>query len=383
MKYIIAALVLFLVALPASADPPRTFSYQGVLTDNAGTPVADGNYSLGFRLYTVAAGGSPIWLEFQNLPVTNGRFEAILGSNIPLTAVNFDEPYWLGITVNADPEMTPRTELSATPYAINALSVEDGTVTTNKLANNAVISTKMANGTAIRSLNGLTDNVNLLAGTGMTVVPSGSNITISATGGGGSGNDPGVASQKGVTSGGLTGPGTINNLVTLNINCPGDGYVLAIATCHIFLNHSNGLPTYAWIGTSTSPSTLPTNQTMIVQVPDNAGSGTYTFPATAQAIYPVTAGSNTFYMNGERGSNGGSASVGDRTLNLIYFENAYGIVTPQLTTDGPDADAASLGKPGPTIASSQPINRGGDVRSELAELRARLAELEAKLNLVD
>ncbi len=62
------------------ADVPQTMSYQGVLSDGSGVPVADGTYNLTFRLYGVATGGAPLWSETQALYVEDAIFNAILGS---------------------------------------------------------------------------------------------------------------------------------------------------------------------------------------------------------------------------------------------------------------------------------------------------------------
>jgi hypothetical protein len=52
--------------------------------------------------------------------VTNGVFAVTIGSSAPLGVVQFDVPYYLGITVGADPEMTPRQTVTAAPYALRA-----------------------------------------------------------------------------------------------------------------------------------------------------------------------------------------------------------------------------------------------------------------------
>lgn len=62
-----------------AAQIPRTLSYQGVLTDNAGKPRPDGNYTFTFCLFGSNAGGSSIWCETKALPVKNGLFSTALG----------------------------------------------------------------------------------------------------------------------------------------------------------------------------------------------------------------------------------------------------------------------------------------------------------------
>ena len=51
-------LLALAVTLPALAQAPATFSYQGVLADAAGDPVADGAYALEVRLFGEATGGT-------------------------------------------------------------------------------------------------------------------------------------------------------------------------------------------------------------------------------------------------------------------------------------------------------------------------------------
>jgi hypothetical protein len=122
MKRCLLFLVLLpvLLASPALAVVPSTMSYQGVLMDNAGALVPDGSYSLTFKLYTVPSGGVALWSETQNpVAVSRGGFSVILGSVAPLSGLGFDVPYWLGITVGAGTEMTPRVQLASSPYGLS------------------------------------------------------------------------------------------------------------------------------------------------------------------------------------------------------------------------------------------------------------------------
>jgi hypothetical protein len=64
--------------------------------------------------------------------------------------------------------------------AASLLGVVTGGVNTIHLANNAVTGAKIANGTVVRGLNGLFDNVSLTAGANITITPSGNTLTIAA-----------------------------------------------------------------------------------------------------------------------------------------------------------------------------------------------------------
>ena len=63
MKHFTCLFLFFVFALTQfiSAQIPHTISYQGVLADNKGNIVPDGNVSLTFRLYNASEGGDTLW----------------------------------------------------------------------------------------------------------------------------------------------------------------------------------------------------------------------------------------------------------------------------------------------------------------------------------
>ncbi len=111
--------LLMLFAISAFAQIPQTMSYQGVLTDANGTPVADGPVDLTFKLYDAATDGALLWEETQEVDVAKGLFNVILGTSNPLN-LPFDKPYWLGSTIGTDAELQPRTALTSSPYSLNS-----------------------------------------------------------------------------------------------------------------------------------------------------------------------------------------------------------------------------------------------------------------------
>ena len=91
--------------------------------------MADGDYSVTFSLYDVASGGAALWTETQPaVPVASGLFSAMLGSVTPITLA-FDQPYYLGISVGASEELSPRTALSSVPYAMATRTPTPGIAT--------------------------------------------------------------------------------------------------------------------------------------------------------------------------------------------------------------------------------------------------------------
>jgi len=106
------------------AEAPRTLSYQGLLTKETGVPVADGEYVLTFSLYDAETEGTALWTEIHTAAVEGGIFSEILGSVTPLD-LPFDAPYWLGITVGEEAEMTPRIPLTGSAYSFRSLKSGD------------------------------------------------------------------------------------------------------------------------------------------------------------------------------------------------------------------------------------------------------------------
>src|SRR5687768_6965021 len=115
MRAIIVLLAASLCCGGVKATVPRTINYQGYLTTPAGTPV-NGSVPMVLSLYSVQTGGTALYSEMQTVSVTNGIFNFLIGSATPLLLA-FDVPYWLGVTVGPDAEMTPRQPLAASAYA--------------------------------------------------------------------------------------------------------------------------------------------------------------------------------------------------------------------------------------------------------------------------
>jgi hypothetical protein len=160
-KLLLISLLACLSPALAQAAPPATINFQGHLEPAGGGFLADGTYSIVFSLYPQAAGGSVLWTEAQSVPVSGGQFDTILGTNNPLSTLPFDAPYWLGVKVGNEPEMVPRVALTAVPYAMN-----------------------VSDGVAVKSVQGLKDDVILVAGSGIDIGTNGQNITIKTLGDG-------------------------------------------------------------------------------------------------------------------------------------------------------------------------------------------------------
>ena len=137
---------------PARGQVPRLIQYQGYLTGAASQPVHS-TQTMAFNLYAAATGGAPLYTETQSVVVVNGVFNATIGAVTPLT-LPFDVPYFLGVTVGADAEMTPRSPVLSSPYALRAAAVDStaalpaaqitGTLVTAQIADGSVSAAKLA-----------------------------------------------------------------------------------------------------------------------------------------------------------------------------------------------------------------------------------------------
>jgi len=105
----------------ADAQVPRKLNYQGFLTSPSGAPINSVALPLMFKLYDVS--NALVYSETQSVTVSNGIFNVLIGS-VTLLTLPFDAQYTLGITMGADPEMTPRQPLAASPYAVRSASTE-------------------------------------------------------------------------------------------------------------------------------------------------------------------------------------------------------------------------------------------------------------------
>src|SRR5262245_58143785 len=114
--------ILFFGAISAALAQGTSFTYQGRLNDGASP--ANGVYDLTFTLFGVSSGGSAVAGPRTNAAtgVTNGLFTVTLdfGAGIFTGADR-----WLDISVRTNgtgafTPLSPRQQLTATPYAITA-----------------------------------------------------------------------------------------------------------------------------------------------------------------------------------------------------------------------------------------------------------------------
>jgi hypothetical protein len=143
----------------AATASTASIPYQGRLADKNGAPLTQ-TVNMIFRLYTAAGGGSPLWEEqwtgSNSVQMSDGLFNVMLGSltPIPQSVITGNSNLFLGFTVGTDSEMSQRVQLGSVPFATQALTVPDGSITKAKLAadvslvppDGSITTPKLANG---------------------------------------------------------------------------------------------------------------------------------------------------------------------------------------------------------------------------------------------
>jgi hypothetical protein len=125
---------------PCRAEIPKLINYQGMLTDDSGSPLTD-TVDVTFIIYDDPGptGGNIKWEETQyDVSVINGLFNVILGTANPINLA-FDQDYWLDITVEGE-HMPARLRFTSVGYAYRAMVADTAYVTTPGAGSNWAVS---------------------------------------------------------------------------------------------------------------------------------------------------------------------------------------------------------------------------------------------------
>lgn len=114
----ICCVVMLSISTRAVAGPmPRMLQNYGMVTDLSGQGLT-GEHRVVFRLYDSPDGTLVLWEETKLLTFLQGAYRATLGNQVGLPAELFlIGDLYLGITVDGDSEMKPRTPISSVPFA--------------------------------------------------------------------------------------------------------------------------------------------------------------------------------------------------------------------------------------------------------------------------
>ncbi len=205
-KCLLGLLALLAFGIGASGAEPigTAFTFKGRLLEN-GTKVS-GTYDLKFTLYDDKTGGSPTGgpLSVTDVAVSDGLFTVTLDFG---ASVFTGDARWVKLEVKTNGAssyvtLSPRHSLQPSPHTQYAASAGTATsattaataTTANGVSSGAVTAAGIASGNVVKSLNTLKDDVTLVAGANLTLIPSGQALTLSSPSdwhlGGNSGTTP-------------------------------------------------------------------------------------------------------------------------------------------------------------------------------------------------
>jgi hypothetical protein len=153
-------------SLTGSTTVPRLVNFSGKATDIQGKLIS-GIAGATFAIYKEETGGSPLWLETQNIQAdAKGNYSVQLGATkpdgLPLDLFSSGEARWLGVTINSGEEQ-PRALLVSVPYALKAADAE----TVGGLPASAFVLANQAQGNAAS-----TKTVSVSSNTAKSAVPA-------------------------------------------------------------------------------------------------------------------------------------------------------------------------------------------------------------------
>jgi len=115
---LVAAIVL---AASSAMAQPQLLPVQGVLTDDSGAAIDAVSMPFTFALYDDEVGGVPFFEETTLLAVNDGLFSYYVGLTDALDLSAFEgQDVFVGISVNFESELAPRTSLGTVAYAAYA-----------------------------------------------------------------------------------------------------------------------------------------------------------------------------------------------------------------------------------------------------------------------
>lgn len=149
-------------------DVPRLLSFQGVLLRKDGTLYQDGTFNITVELYDAEKGGAKVYSSSIPVVVVRGVFNVIVGEQNSLKSVDFTRQLWVDMKAPDALPFEHRTKLTSAPYAVTA----DHAVVAGSLSPDAP--------DVVRNLNGLSGNLLIEGGPGVTIEKTDKSLRIDA-----------------------------------------------------------------------------------------------------------------------------------------------------------------------------------------------------------
>jgi hypothetical protein len=321
---------VWLCAGTATAAFPHLMSFQGRLDDASGSPLADGDYSVTFRLYDDPDAGIMHWEETQLVTTAAGTFAVLLGAvdTVPSYVFFMDSSYLEIQPAGSDPVL-PRTRLTMVPYAwhardadlvggMNPLELEESDEIDNKLGLHSLDPGSHHERTISAS--------DLVIGTlSESRLPQGAIDSTEI-------ENESIAADKLVDEPGIAH--TYVSLKTLGISTtvidsavvtvPSGGYLMIIANGWFYKLHASGTgDSFASVSLSNSRTAADDTYSARFSVLSGSPSGHTISNFTVSRVMTVSAGQWKIFLVGTI-----TGSLGSRVervhLNTLFFPTAYG-----------------------------------------------------------
>lgn len=376
---LVSIICVAVLATATMAAAPKLMSYQGRATDPSGNPVTDGPHTVRFDLFTNATTGSSLWNEQTSVTTSGGLFTHTLGSVTPILESQFRyyEGLWLQVTFDGQVQ-TPRTQFTSVGYAFHVQSIHnaDGgsingylAIYDNTAGNEIAELYGDANGDPVLYLNGSERNIVLNTGdtaSGSVVLPQNA-IEASEMR-----NEPGVGSA--IRDSVVIPASHPYSLCGRTMMAPTDGYVLVTAQATLKVDHSTAASASCSFGVSDNNTDFVESSRKSIYLPSTAPLGVYSFPVSSQALFPITAGSQAYYVMVSRYSSH-SATAYNVTLTEVFFPTAYTTVSPPVAPSGSTARSAAAFDLGTERLEAEAFNKKR-IEDELARTAAEVEELK-------
>lgn len=296
--------------------------------------------------------------------VVDGVFSVLLGSLVDLPpAVLAEDALRIGVTVGADTEISPRLQVTSTPWAYRAaiadssvvtgagggeggtvfmvgtgsgltggpitttgtISVASGGITNSHLGNNVVTGAKIVDGTILAqdiAAGAVQKSEVATAAVASDEVLNDSLYDIDLK------DEPGVASVNNLNS--VPIPSNTDVVIaTRTITAPTTGFILANASAYCYFPHITGTASSARMSISTGTIHNFDND-VYRYISSSIPTGHNYTPMSCTDVFSVAAGSHTFRLIADADFGDGN-EIRSQSLNLLFVPTSYGSISKNST----------------------------------------------------